>query len=476
MIKNYPSSGKFLLLFTIFTVWGTAIFAQSIRHATLQDWSDDLQQLIYNRDGYFGGRSYEHGLFRFFTRQMDHEYDLDLFTIRPTPIESHPFWNSDNALQNSFGSLNYQQLTVKTKFRNTIDISNTVSLQWLGIQEESLRSNDFLFHPGIYVKPGAAHTLGLSHTLNRLKENLDITFHYRLGNKPAGYIDLGFSILDWANNLVYSLSQSKDLENEFTQSYIKQPLFYSLLAETPEHPFLRGQISAGIQPESVARNKHSEFADSTFTNHEQVNYFGALLEFYRPTFTAGAIYQYQYAKMYRYPVEESLYTLDFSNREVTYRLGFYLTKQFLKELIFEQWVWTEQNRDELWGTSVPEGWIPYDFQEDRLLMKTILVYKRYGKGFQGGIELNLDHRNMLGEDDAERAEIDFFQNYPEQIIGKNQRLTFKIGYHKNDTVNFWVGFSYDIDGKPDYEGDIAEELHVISSRLDNGFAQLIVKW
>ncbi|WP_397546910.1 hypothetical protein ABUL39_14275 [Rhodothermus marinus] len=51
---------------------------------TLLEWGAGLRRLILDRTHGYGGRYYEGGLFRTFTRQMDYEYELDLLTYRFT--------------------------------------------------------------------------------------------------------------------------------------------------------------------------------------------------------------------------------------------------------------------------------------------------------------------------------------------------------------------------------------------------------
>lgn len=450
---------------------------RSPKHATLRGWTDDIQRNIFNREAYVGGRFYQHGLFRFFTREMDYEYELDMATINPTALDTYRFWNAGNALQSNFGSLNYQRFAVKTKFRTTVPLENNAYVQLQGIQEENLRTDNFFFHPGYYKKLGTYHTVGVRHTLSRYKEDLDASFYYRLGNARSGTIEAEVSALDWANNIVHTLITNSDRDYDVKQKYSRKPFLFALQVESPDHPFLRAELSAGIQTESKARVVRADTPDSSFTNREQVHYLGGLIEYYRPTFTTGVIYQREFNKMSRYPdAPESQYPLDFGNREIINRLGSYITKLFWNRLRVEQWTWYEYNQDQLWGSSVPEDWLPFHFREDRLRMKSILLYRRPHNGFQGGFEFNLDHRYVLGKQHGNTVNINFRRNYNDQVSGKNQRLTLKLGYHKGEKIDFMVGVSYDIDGdllsgwgtpSPHRDGP---------SRFDGGFAQLTMRW
>ncbi len=194
--------GLYLLLICLFIVLTpTHAVSQensSVGHATLKEWVYNVRQNIYHKEGYEGGRFYQHGLFRFFTREMDYEYDMDIATINPTPLAAYHFWSSDNALQTTFGSLNYQRLVIKTKFKSTISLENSSYVELLGIQEENLRSDGFFFQPGYYKELTSSQTLGFQHTLSRYKEDLDVSFIYRLEDSSLGQIDAEISILDWA--------------------------------------------------------------------------------------------------------------------------------------------------------------------------------------------------------------------------------------------------------------------------------------
>lgn len=448
-----------------------------LRHATLQGWTNDIQRIIYSRDSYEGGRFYQHGLFRFFTRDMTYEYDLDMATIHPTSLEAYRFWNTDNALQSTFGSLNYQQFALKTKFKTEIPIDSTSRVQLTGIHEQNKRTDGFFFHPGYYEQLGKLHTLGISHTFGQNKEDLDITFHYRFGDKSTGTIEAEAAILDWPNNIVHTLITNSDRDYEVKQRYSRQPLLFSIQAESPLHHSLRAEFSSGIQTKSKARVVRSATPDSSFVNREQVHYVGALLEYFRPDFTTGLIFQRKFTKMSRYPdTPSSEYPLDFSNREIITRLGSYVSATLWKQLRVEQWTWYEYNRDQLSGPVVPEGWTSYHFREDRLRMKSILLYQRPNQGFQGGVEINLDHRYVLGKKAGGTINLPFRRNYPDQVSGNNQRISLKFGYYKKDNIDLMVGVSYDIDGDINSGWGIPSQHRDGPSRFDGGFAQVTLRW
>jgi hypothetical protein len=432
---------------------------------------------IHHRQGYKEGRFYQHGLFRYFTRDMDFEYHLDMFTIHSTPLEAYHFWNTDNALQSTFGSLNYQQFVIKTKFKSTVDVGKNKFFDIFGVQEENLRTDDFFFHPAYRKKIGDNHTVGVRHTLSKHKEDLDFSLFYQLGNSSTGSIKAEISALDWVNNIVHSLISNSDREYDTKQKYSRKPYLFALRAKSPEHPFLRAELSAGIQTESEARVVRSATPDSSFTNREQVHYLGALIEYFRSTFTTGLIYQRKFNKMYRYPdAASSQYPLDFGNREVNNRIGSYISKLFWDRLRLEQWTWYEYNRDQLWGSFVPKEWIPFHFRENRLLMKSILLYRQPNKGFQGGLELNLDHRYVLGEKSGNTINRDFRRNYPDQVSGNNQRLTLKLGYHNKETIDILAGVSYDIDGDLNSGWGTPSTNRDEPSRFDGGFVQIRLHW
>lgn len=449
----------------------------SIKHATLKGWTNDVKRVIYHKEGQFGGRFYQHGLFRFFTSEMDYEYDMDMFTIHPTLMDAYSFWNSDNGLQSTFGSLNYQRFVIRTKFRNTIPLKENSYVRLLGVHEVDLRADHFFFHPGYYKKLGGSHVLGAHHTLSKNKDDLDFSLFYHVGTKKSGMFEAEVSILDWANNLVHSLITNSDRTYDTKQRYSRQPFLFSFQAESPEHPFLRAEVSAGIQTESKARVVRFETPDSSFTNREQAHYLGGLIEFFRPNFTAGVTYQRRFTRMHRYPdAASSQYPLDFSNREAMNRVGSYITTELWNRIHIEQWTWYEYNEDQLIGSSVPEGWQPFHYREDRLRMKSMLLYKRPSEGFQGGFELNLDHRYVLGEKHGSTINIDFRRNYPDQVSGNNQRITFKIGYHRGKKIDLMTGVSYDIDGDLLSGWGTPSPNADEPSRFDGAFAQVTIRW
>lgn len=83
-------TGLTLLVLLLFAV--TGVSAQPVPpRGTLLEWGAGLRRLILDRTHGYGGRYYEGGLFRTFTRQMDYEYELDLLTYRFTLFDD-PVW------------------------------------------------------------------------------------------------------------------------------------------------------------------------------------------------------------------------------------------------------------------------------------------------------------------------------------------------------------------------------------------------
>lgn len=474
--------GRYLFFLLLLLLWkggADRLYAQNdpVRHATLDNWTNNVQRNIFHRQGYEGGRFYQHGLFRYFTREMDYEYHLDMFTVHHTPMKSYHFWNADNGFQSSFGSLDYQNFVIKNKFKTTVSVGSNGHFDLYGVQEENLRTENFFFHPVYRKELSEYHTIGVRHTLSTNKDDLDFSLFYQLGNNSSGILKAEISALDWPNNIVHSLITNSDRDYDVKQKYSRKPYLFSLSATSPEHSFLRAEIRAGIQPESEADVTRQATPDSSFTNREQVHYIGGLVEYFRPNFTTGIIFQRKFNKMFRHPDSpDSQYPLDFANREVSNRLGSYITTLFWNRLRVEQWTWYEYNRDQLWGSSVPDGWIPFHFRENRLLMKSILLYRRPGQGFQGGFEFSLDHRFVLGKQEGNTINRDFRRNYPDQVSGKNQRLTLKLGYHKQNWIDLMVGVSYDIDGDLYSGWGLPSPNRDEPSRFDGGFAQIRIHW
>lgn len=488
-VYNFNNLKKLLIcLGSSFLVCGflSHLNAQSVSpKATIQGWADHQNLFIKDRAHNYGGYYYNRGLFRWHTPPMDTEYQTDNFTIQPTLFEDYRWQQTDNGYRTAFGSINTPDFALIGFLKNRVSLSEKGDITINATQQEDYRAQRVLFTLGYNHTFNDQHSAGFSHTLSQRKTDIDASFFYRYGNKEMGAITAEFTFLDWFNNIASDLALHRKSDYEIRHVYSKKPYLYSLLLESPQIGPFRGEIVAAFQPKSTAQVNRIDLPDEDYILTDWVNYQAALLEFHRSNFSAGVIYQRQFAKMKRQPAENSSYELDFGNRQLQQRAGFYMS--YLWESFgLEQWFWIERNRDHQFDNN-PSAYraqdpragnrYPFDFEEIRRWNKTRIFYEPSNRGITVYLEHNGDWRDLGGDpgDTAEFDALNYRTYYFNHIMSRNERLTLSIGYRFSERFHFLMGTSLDLDGDIRNGFDQQRDEGVVS-RFDGGFARLFLTW
>lgn len=460
----------------VLIVLGWSIHAANAQpqHATLFGWEERVRRGLLDRSHVYGGRYYERGLFRTVTRRMDYEYDLDLFTYRFSPFADYTWSAAQNAFYSFAGSIDYGEFASTSRLKGSAAIGAHGRFDVVGVQQEDLRVERLFVQAGYTHDVGGGHRIGLHHTLGATKNDLDAILTYRYGTAETGWVEANLALLDWPSNIVHELITGSNRDYEVVQRYERSPRLWAVRAVAPAHRFLRAELVAGIQPRSEAVVTRQAAPDSSFVNAERTHYVGVLVEYYRSNVSVGLTAQRAYARIRRTPSAQSEYALDFGNHERTNRLGLYASYS-VGWVELAQWGWIAQNRDRFFGARTPAAWTPFDFREVRILSKSRVSIGR-SSGWWGGAELNVDHRHVKGEKRGGTINLPFRRNYPDQVTGDNQRLTFLVGYSYHPDVRVTLGASVDLDGDLYSGWGIPSQNREEPSRFDGGFIRVAVVW
>ncbi len=492
-------TGLTLLVLLLCAVAGVS--AQPVPpRGTLLEWGAGLRRLILDRTHGYGGRYYEGGLFRTFTRQMDYEYELDLLTYRFT-IFDDPMWvQASGGYRVYTGSIDYGEFVTESQIKHAVRLGRRGMFHVLGVQEENLRARRFFVEVGYRYRLAPDHQIGVRHTLGMKKDDLDLSLHYTWRSLTRGGIHLELGLLDWTSNFVYHLIANSNRSFDTRQRYLRRPYFWALEATTPPHWPVRIEVTAGAQRPSRARVDETVARIpgragyvtehlASFYNEEAVRYLGVLLEYAGPFFTLGATYRGSYGAITRTPGADSTgcweaasglgrcyvpYPYNFQTREYTSAFGLHGALRWHRLELRTEWI-RAINADRLTGTALPEAFVmPYNFRERRLTGKTRLSYLA-PSGFGGALEFNLEDRNVRGPRQGGTINLPFRRNFPDQVVPFNRRFTLLLGYRR-PALELTVGVSYDQDGDLYSGWGIPSQWRDQPARFDGGFFRLQLTW
>lgn len=463
--------------------------ASSTRKASLSGWGNNLRLFIKDRSNNHGGFYYDRGLFRMHTVSMDPEYQLDLFTYHFSYFEDYRWSQSDNGFRTSIGSITTANFAVQSELKNSVELTDRSSLGIVAWQQEDLRAERLLISLTYNHSLSDNHQLGIRHTLGSAKTDLDGTLYYRAGNRNSGSITAEVTALDWANNVISGISDSRSSDFDTRHTYKRLPFLFTLRLESPQFSIFRGEAVAAIQPKSSAVVTRLEQPGENFLLEDWVNYQALLVEANVARFTAGIILQRTFTRMEREPAESSGYSLNYGNRQVQQRIGAYFTYSW-RGLGIEQWFWTERNRDRQFDEN-PEGFTaqepqftehgrnpnhyPFNFNEIRRFNKTRIFYEPNGKLLSFFAEHNGDWRFLGKDGQPEIPALNYRNFYHNHILARNERLTFGIGFRFSERSTLTLGASVDLDGDMNH-GYGWERDNASYSHFDGGFGRLQIVW
>jgi len=420
---------------------------------------------------------------------MDMEYQLDMFTYQFSYFDDYEWTTKKNAFRTFLGSINTINFAVQSQLKNSIELASSHTIAINAIQVQTLRAERNLLSLEYFYKVNDRHEVGINHLLGRVKSDLDATFFYRYASSLHGQIEFSYTALDWANNIVSDINDSRQSNFSMIQNYNKRPHLFSMHIRSPDLGIFRGEIVVGWQPASQSIVEDKDDQTAPFVNQMEANYQGALLEAVFMQHSVGIIYQRRYTKFDRFAASGSSYPLDYGNRQVQHRGAAFLNMTFGRFNI-EQWIWLEKNADYQRDNFVDEyvsqdpiftemgrnaNRYPFTFDEHRIFNKTKVSFSPRNTFLKFSIGYNGDWRNPEKQNGATVAALNYRNYYPNQILERNERLTFIIDLKSTRKINLSIGASIDLDGDL-FHGYGDKRKDVSYALFDGGFTRLFVYW
>ncbi len=474
-----------LLFLTAAGAFLPAITASAQMRNTLFGWEEWTKLMILDQSHNFGGLFYDRGLFRYTTHDMTKEHDLDLVTYEYTSLDHYNWhYSDDDGFRAYTGSMDLGKFLTSFELRNRRELTDRLSMNIRILRRYDMRADRALLWLGFDYRLKDNQTIGIRQTLTEQKSDLDFTLFYRYGSLASGMIQLEASALDFGNNAIYALSESRDRDFEESRKYHRSPFLFSFKAASPEWNGFRGEAMGGILTRSNAQVGLQSRIDDNTRDRQHARYAGALVEWSGGMVTTSINWQYHYARFWRENFTDNYEEpIDYGNMQFQNRIGGFLGLE-RGRIQFHNWIWFARVRDRQFDEHREEFWrdfqtYPFDFRENRTMMKNRILYMPESRGMIGGLEWSADYRDFLGEplvaDDVGTIyAFDYRRTYPFQLDNRNERITLLFGYRFNDRTYLIMGASYDIDGDM-YGGTFDNRIHK-RSYFDGGFGRLIMKW
>ncbi|MFO8030733.1 MAG: hypothetical protein R6U28_12810 [Cyclonatronaceae bacterium] len=460
--------------------------ASSQMRNTLFGWEEWTRLMILDQSHSHGGLFYDRGLFRYTTPDMTKEHDLDLVTYEFTSLDQYGwYYSGEDGFRAYTGSMDLGKFLTSFELRNRRELTGRLSMNIRVLRRYDMRADRALLWLDFDYRLRDGQTVGIRQTLTEKKSDLDFTLYYRYGSLDRGFIELEATLPDFGNNAIYALSESRDRDFEESRKYHRWPLLFSFRASTPEWHGLRGEALGGILTRSQAQVGLQSRADDNTRDRQNARYAGALLEWSGSGITAALTWQYHYAQFDRENFTDNFdEPIDYGNMQYQSRLGGFLGLE-KGRIRLQNWIWRarvrDRQRDEHHERFYSGSYqiYPFDFKENRTMMKNRILYMPETRGMLGGLEWSADYRDFL--DDTFVSDrwgsirgFSYRRQYPFQLDDANERITLLFGYRFSPNIHLIMGASYDIDGDM-YGGSFDNRIHP-RSYFDGGFGRLTMTW
>lgn len=446
--------------------------------STLLDWQNTKRTFILDQYSSFGGPEHDGGLFRFTTREMNTEHQLDIFTYNFPPHEHYNwYYRIDTGFRSYVGSLGLGLFAVNHQVRMDVDAGSNFTIPLYMQRTFDNRQNRTLLITGVGYNLTDNHKVGLQHTITEHKPDLDAIFYYQYGRPETGFITFEAAALDWTNRFIYQLSERRERNYDRRRKYLTHPYYFSFTATTPIWNNFRAEAMGGILTQSEVEIGAMANPEDHVTDRNRANYTGALLEWAASNITLGATWQHVYNRFSRTSVsEEAEEFVDLGNRQERQTIGAHATFR-LGNLHLHNWFYRNYFHDKRFDIVERESdHYPFDFEEYRYMMKHRVVYRPPDRGPIIGLEFNADYRDMFHEYYDPRLEryvpgYDYRRYYRHAAKPRNDRITFLLGFQFTQRSFMMGGFSIDIDGDIETGPGTKRDS---PNRFDGGFARLVI--
>ena len=419
------------------------------RHATLEGWDRRVRRAVWDRSRAVGGLYYDRGVLRRWTRQMDHEYDLDLFSILPTPADDAAFYASSKGFRSSAGSITTGSFVVESELRTGAQLVGPLALDLHVVQQEDLSAERAFVELGYRVDLGRGHEVALRHTIASLKLDLDFEVLYAFRTRQLD-VELAAGRLDGLNNLVNETLVPSPVHFDTLRVYDATPLWLRGSVSVPVGP-ARIEAVGGITPTARASVRSQTVDQARFTYDSAFRYGGVLaeVELAGPALVVGATASGSRSESARRTPSDVAEPSDFASRQLQLRGGVFALGAW-RAFRAQAWWTRERTSDQQEGSAFAGSTVdkPYDVEERwdwaRLRLDWVPGAVR---GPTVGGEYAAGLRSFPVEGDREEIQREVLRFFP---YGPNRRATLRVGYRFSPRADVTFGLSRDLDGDPFY--------------------------
>ena len=440
-------------------------------YATLEGWDRRARTAVWDRTHAIGGRYQDRGPLRRWSRQMDHEYDLDLYVIRPTPADDAAFYASDGGARSSAGSVTTGHFAIETEIRAAPRVGGPFLLEARLVQQEDYSARRAAVELGYFADLGHGHAVGVRHSFAEFKSDLDAELVWQ-GERQTWRAEASVGLLDAVNDLINEGLVPDPVHDDTLRVYRGRPLWLAGRGSVLLGP-ARLEAVGGLAPRRVADVRRQSEPDDRFSLAEAWAHGGLLVEsavVRAPgrSLAVGAMVRGTRASASRDGGAPAAARYD--ARQTTWEAGAYALGRW-RAARGELWLARERVADrqagDAFGGSVIDG--PFDVAERWTWARARLDWAPGTRsGPTLGAELAAGLRSFPDPDDQdELTRSGLLRFYP---YGPNWRASLRAGWRLSPRADFVFGASRDLDGDPFYS-DAAER-----GRYDGAYVRLRATW
>jgi len=417
------------------------------RHVTLEGWDRRTRLAVWDRSHAYGGLYYDRGVLRRWTPGMDHEYDLDNFSIKPTLADDAAFYASESGFRTAAGSITTGSFVVESELKTRVHLTGPLDLQLRFVQQEDLHATRAGVELGYHVNLGKGHRVGLRHSLASLKMDIDAELVYRFEH-PKLDAEVSAGRLDIANNIINEVLVPSSYHFDTLRVYQTIPYWLAGRVSMPVGP-IRFEAVGGLSPESRADVRSQTVEQARFRYDNAFAYWGGLAEteVLKDRLVVGAMASQSQSDAARRTPPDVIASSNYDSRQTQLRGGVFALANWTS-LRAEAWWMHERVADRQWGAAFEGSTVekPYGIEE-RWNWTRLRVDWRPGArwGPLVGIEYAAALRDFPVEGDQEEVQREVVRQFP---YGPNRRATVRLGYRFSPNADITLGASRDLDEDP----------------------------
>ncbi len=291
-------------------------------HITVEGWVERTQLFMLDRAENWGPFTYDRGLFRRYQPDIYREYEMDMMFYRYSMEDQHDWYSRGSAVRLWAGSVKRAKLGNELQLKYDWRAGKNV-FHIDGYMYKNLRANRSLVNLEYRRILSDHHTIGLSHTLNEHKIDLDLTGYYEFSNAWIDRARASVTVNDLYHDLI-----NMGLGVPYTQEEIRRDYWWNL--PTFEVAFqsssampLRVEVFGGIRPESEFTHMRKTDPDFYFKNFVTSRYAALSVSYNWQRWLFGAFHKRRYNRLYRTGMNPKIES-DYTTRQKFRSYGVYL--------------------------------------------------------------------------------------------------------------------------------------------------------